>query len=173
MLRPEQRYIRAMMLMGLIASVLTLSISWCLAPLFLFDPLPHLSIRVWVFVWSLLIGSLPLFAFIALIAFQRFFGTSISGDHSDSRVEIGTRVLNNTHEQFTLLIVVLALLVSGLPEVRLAMAPCLAIAFNIYRAIFWFGYQKRPKMRAFGFEAGFYMNILGAVLSIALLLSLI
>lgn len=161
------------MLMGLIASVLTLGIAWYLAPLFVFDPIHNLPMREWALVWSVAIGSLPMFILIALVAFQRFFGTSISGDHSDPRVEVNVRVLNNTHEQFILLIVLLVLLVAGLPEARLAMAPCLAIAFIIYRALFWFGYQKSPKMRAFGFAAGFYSNILGTIFSVALLLSII
>lgn len=172
MLTSEQLYVRTMMLSGLVASVLTMTIAWAFTPLFSFNPIHDLPVRVWAFIWSLVMGSLPLFAFIALIAFQRFFGASISGDHSDPRVEINVRVLNNTHEQFTLLTVMLALLAAGLPESRLAMAPILAIAFNIYRVIFWFGYQKRPMMRAFGFAAGFYTNILGVVFSMTLLWAL-
>lgn len=172
MLTPEQRFIRSMMLMGLVSAVLTMAIAWGIAPFITLDPIHGLSIRVWAFIWAFAIGSLPLFAFIALIAFQRFFGPAISGDNSDPRVDINVRVLNNTHEQFTLLTVLLVLLSAGLPESRLAMGPCLAIAFNITRAIFWFCYQKAPKMRAFGFAAGFYTNILGFGLSIALLLSL-
>jgi len=171
MLTPDQRYIKTMMLMGFVASVAIMTVAWFIAPLLTFNPIHNLPVRLWAFIWSIAISSLPLFAFIALISYQRFFGAGISGDHSDPKVEISARVLNNTHEQFTLLIVVLLLLVVGLPEIRLAMAPYLAIAFNISRVLFWWGYQKRPVARSFGFALGFYINILGAILSIFLLMT--
>lgn len=171
MLTSDQRYIKTMMLIGFITSVATIAVAWFIAPLFTFYPTHDLPVRWWVFIWSLAISSLPMFVFIALIAYQRFFGVGISGDHSDPKVEINTRVLSNTHEQLTLLMVVLLLLVCGLPEIRLAMAPCLAIAFNISRALFWYGYQQRPVARSFGFAVGFYINILGAILAVLLLLA--
>lgn len=170
MLSIEQSYIKKMMLLGLLTSVLVVISSWFLAAEFHLESTSQLSVRLKVYLLALFMAVIPLVILIARIASERFFGSAISGDASDPVLEIDIRVLNNTHEQFLLFAVASLILSAGLPDSRIAMPMVLAAAFSFYRLLFWFGYHKNPYMRAFGFATTFYSNLILLVFSVWLII---
>ena len=168
-LSTEQKYVRKKMLLGGLVSVAVLLLAWWIAPLYEIHKVQNLSLRLSAFLWSLVFSVLPIILLIAKIAKERFFSSSINGDDFDSVVEIDRRVLNNTHEQFLLYLVGSLLLASSLPESRLLMIPILAFAFIAYRYAFWVGYHRNALMRAFGFAATFYTNLLMLITAVFLM----
>ncbi len=170
MLTIEQSYVKKMMLLGLLTSVLVIASSWFLAAEFRLESANQLPARLKVYLLTLFISVIPLAILISRIASKRFFGSAISGDSSDPVVEIDIKVLNNTHEQFQLFAVASLILSAGLSEGRIAMPMVLAVAFCFYRFLFWFGYHKNPCMRAFGFATTFYSNLILLVFSVWLII---
>ena len=169
MLTLDQRYVRKMAALGSFSAIATIGAAWMISPAIFIHSINGLPLRLSAYLLAILIGVVPMVAMIARIAMGRFFGPAILGGNCDPVVEIDVRVLNNTHEQFILFGVSALLLIAVLPEGRLAMAPMLAVAFNFFRFVFWLGYHRKPTMRAFGFAATFYSNILLMVLCVFLI----
>ena len=168
-LSTEQKYVREKMLLGGLVSIALMLLAWWIAPLYEIHKVQNLSLRLSAFLWSLVFSVLPIILLIAKIARERFYSSSINGDDFDSVVEIDRRVLNNTHEQFLLYLVGSLLLASSLPESRLLMILILAFAFIAYRYAFWVGYHRNALMRAFGFAATFYTNLLMLITAVFLM----
>lgn len=108
-------------------------------------------------------------AAIGNVARLRFFSaediTDSDSGNATAEVERAKAVLQNTLEQVVLAVpihVSLAVLVAS--SVPLIVA--LAALFVIGRLLFWIGYARGPKARAFGFALTFYPNLAGLVIAV-------
>lgn len=77
----------------------------------------------------------------------------------NSALDINTRFILNTFEQFTAYLVAIAIvaLYSSAEEARAL--PILTMLFVLGRILFWIGYHKNPYLRAFGFGLTFYPTV--------------
>jgi hypothetical protein len=158
-LSADQRYIARMMFLGLLTAGGVIRLSWALSvrlPLLLTAGSP----RETAVAVSVLLAALPLVALISRIAALRYAGTAIDGGRSDPVVELLQRVLQNTLEQTVLFALVLAALALTLPVDRLPLLILQSGAFCVYRLLFWLGYGRSPRLRAFGFATTFYSTII-------------
>ena len=99
------------------------------------------------------------FAGIGQVALRRFFTEeAIQGEIAKvgSPLDIDQRYLQNTLEQFILLLVAHLGLSLVLPIEALVLIPVLVSLFIFARLAFWIGYHKKPTARALGFVATFY-----------------
>lgn len=108
-----------------------------------------------------------LIAAIGAVAKDRFFSpTDIAGSafgEPGQKIAIGRAIVQNTHEQATLAVMVHLALGVALPMSLMGLIPLLVALFGIGRAAFWMGYAGGAASRAFGFEATFFPTVLGAL----------
>ena len=90
----------------------------------------------------------------------RFFTDAIDGSRNNKNVEIHLRYLQNTLEQFVLLLVGHLVLCTYLTEHQMKIIPILVTLFIIGRTAFWYGYLKSPTGRAFGFGTTAYPTVI-------------
>jgi hypothetical protein len=104
---------------------------------------------------------LPLLAGIIAVGNRRFLSKAIDTTlHKESRaMEITSRVVDNTLQQFLIYLVGTLALSAGLTAERMRVIPATAIVFVVARTAFWVGYQIHPLYRAFGMAATAYLNI--------------
>lgn len=106
-------------------------------------------------------AALPLLVGIIIVGNDRFLTDAIDPTlhREDRATEINGRVLDNTLQQFVLLLAgTLALSVNLAPDQMRAM-PAVAVVFVAARVAFWIGYRIHPLYRAFGMAATIYLNI--------------
>ena len=77
----------------------------------------------------------------------------------NSALDINTRFILNTFEQFTLYFVANAGLAMYCPPEEARTLPLLTVLFVIGRMLFWVGYHYNPYVRAFGFGITFYPTV--------------
>jgi len=95
---------------------------------------------------------------VAVVAAQRLNPEMWVGQkvRPNSSLDINTRFILNTFEQFTLYIIGIAGLSIYAPIEEARSLPILTALFLLGRVLFWIGYHKNPYLRAFGFGLTFY-----------------
>jgi hypothetical protein len=78
----------------------------------------------------------------------------------NSSLDINTRFILNTFEQFTAYFVANAGLAMYCPPEEARSLPLLTALFVMGRILFWIGYHKNPYLRAFGFGITFYPTVM-------------
>ena len=77
----------------------------------------------------------------------------------NSSLDINTRFILNTFEQFTAYLVAIAVVALYSPPEEARALPILTMLFVIGRMLFWVGYHQNPHLRAFGFGLTFYPTV--------------
>ena len=77
----------------------------------------------------------------------------------NSALDINTRFILNTFEQFTAYFIANAGLALYCPLEEARTLPILTALFVMGRILFWIGYHKNPYLRAFGFGITFYPTV--------------
>jgi MAPEG family len=78
---------------------------------------------------------------------------------TNSALDINTRFILNTFEQFTAYFVANAAVSLFTPAEEARSLPILTMLFVLGRILFWIGYHKNPYLRAFGFGITFYPTV--------------
>ena len=77
----------------------------------------------------------------------------------NSALDINTRFILNTFEQFSAYLVAIAVVALYSPAEEARALPILTMLFLLGRILFWIGYHKNPYLRAFGFGLTFYPSV--------------
>jgi hypothetical protein len=104
---------------------------------------------------------LPAVAAIATVAAQRLNPDMWVGQKvkPNSALDINTRFILNTVEQFILYFIAQSGLCIYAPIEEARTIPILTALFLLGRILFWIGYHKNPYLRAFGFGITFYPTV--------------
>ena len=102
---------------------------------------------------------------ICIVAAQRLDPSMFVGStpKQNSAVEINTKFILNTFEQFTAYFIANAGLAMYCPIEEARTLPILTGLFVVGRILFWVGYHKNPYLRAFGFGVSFYPTVIAYV----------
>lgn len=108
-----------------------------------------------------ILAALPAIAAITIVAAQRLNPDMWVGQQVKrySALDINTRFILNTVEQFLLFLVGIAGVALYLPVTEARSIPLLTSLFLMGRLLFWIGYHKNPHLRAFGFGITFYPTV--------------
>lgn len=107
------------------------------------------------------IAAVPAVLAITIVAAQRLNPDMWVGQRvkPNSALDINTRFILNTMEQFILFVIGLAGISVYAPISDARSVPILTGLFVLGRILFWVGYHKNPYLRAFGFGVTFYPTI--------------
>lgn len=108
-----------------------------------------------------IVSVVPAIVAIAVVAAQRLNPDMWVGREvkQNSALDINTRFILNTTEQFLLFVVGLSGIALYAPYAQAHSIPILTSLFLIGRIMFWVGYHKNPYLRAFGFGVTFYPTV--------------
>ena len=108
-----------------------------------------------------IVALMPAVTVIAVVAAQRLNPDMWVGQQvkQNSALDINTRFILNTVEQFILFVVGLSGIALYAPYQEAHSIPILTSLFLLGRTLFWIGYHKNPYLRAFGFGITFYPTI--------------
>ncbi len=81
------------------------------------------------------------------------------GSARDQGVNIHSRIMQNTHEQTTIFVLLNLALSTVLPAESLKLVPVLVVLFIVARIIYWAGYVRNPMYRTFGMIGTMYPNL--------------
>lgn len=98
---------------------------------------------------------------ICIVAAQRLNPNLMVGrtPKPNSSLDINTRFILNTFEQFTAYLVAIAVVALYSPVGEARALPILTTLFVLGRMLFWVGYHKNAYLRAFGFGLTFYPTV--------------
>jgi hypothetical protein len=107
------------------------------------------------------IAIIPGVIAICIVAAQRLNPSMFVGQvpKPNSPVDINTKFILNTFEQFTAWFIAMAGLAMYCPIKEARTLPILTALFVLGRILFWVGYHKNPYLRAFGFGLTFYPTV--------------
>ncbi|MDH3579995.1 MAG: MAPEG family protein [Hyphomicrobiales bacterium] len=107
------------------------------------------------------VAASPAVVAIIIVAAQRLNPDMWVGQRvrPNSSLDINTRFILNTVEQFILFLVGLSGIALYAPMTEAHSVPILTALFLMGRALFWIGYHKNPYLRAFGFGITFYPTV--------------
>jgi len=107
------------------------------------------------------IAIIPGVIAICIVAAQRLDPSMFVGQvpKPNSPVDINTKFILNTFEQFTAWFIAMAGLAMYCPIEEARTLPILTALFVLGRILFWVGYHKNPYLRAFGFGITFYPTV--------------
>ena len=111
------------------------------------------------------IAIIPGIVGICVVAAQRLDPSMFVGStpKPNSPVEINTKFILNTFEQFTAYFIANAGLAMYCPIEEARTLPILTGLFVVGRILFWVGYHTNPYLRAFGFGVTFYPTVIAYV----------
>jgi hypothetical protein len=117
--------------------------------------------RIALVIKDAVFAILPAAIAICIVAAQRLDPTMWVGRTAkpNSALDINTRFILNTFEQFTLYFIANAALALYCPLEEARTLPILTALFVLGRILFWVGYHKNPYLRAFGFGITFYPTV--------------
>ncbi|MEC9369652.1 MAG: MAPEG family protein [Pseudomonadota bacterium] len=106
-------------------------------------------------------ATVPAILAIVIVAAQRLNPDMWVGQRvrPNSALDINTRFILNTMEQFVLFLVGLSGIALYAPLSEAHSVPILTSLFLLGRILFWYGYHKNPYLRAFGFGITFYPTV--------------
>ncbi|WP_372928868.1 MAPEG family protein [Methyloceanibacter sp.] len=107
------------------------------------------------------IAIIPGVIAICIVAAQRLDPSMFVGQvpKPNSPVDINTKFILNTFEQFTAWFIAMAGLAMYCPIEEARTLPILTVLFVLGRILFWVGYHTNPYLRAFGFGITFYPTV--------------
>ena len=105
-----------------------------------------------------IVATFPAVVAITIVAAQRLNPDMWVGQRvrPNSSLDINTRFILNTMEQFVLFLVGIGGIALYAPYTEAHSLPVLTSLFLLGRILFWVGYHKNPYLRAFGFGITFY-----------------
>jgi len=107
------------------------------------------------------VATLPAVIAIIVVAAQRLNPDMWVGQRvrPNSALDINTRFILNTMEQFVLFLVGIGGIALYAPLTEAHSLPILTSLFLLGRILFWLGYHYNPYLRAFGFGITFYPTV--------------
>lgn len=108
------------------------------------------------------VACIPMVAAIAVVARQRLDTDMMVGHkvRPNSALDINTRFILNTAEQFILFVVGQVGLMLYAPQQEVRVLVSLTLLWLTGRILFWIGYHTNPLLRAFGFGVTFYPTLM-------------
>ena len=108
---------------------------------------------------------IPMILMICVVAAQRLNPRHMVGHliRPNTPVDINTRCVANTAEQFVLFFIAQVGLVINAPPHEAVVLPVLTALFILGRFLFWWGYHNNQLVRAFGFGITFYPTLMALV----------
>lgn len=106
-------------------------------------------------------AAVPLFAGVITVGNNRFQSEAIDPtlQKEDRATVINGRVLENTVQQYVLLLIATLALSVNLTPGQMRLIPAAVSVFVVARFAFWIGYRIEPVYRAFGMAATMYLNL--------------
>ena len=117
--------------------------------------------RIALVIKDAVIAILPAVLAICIVAAQRLDPSMWVGRTAkpNSALDINTRFILNTFEQFILYFIGNAGMALYCPPEEARSLPLLTMLFVMGRILFWIGYHRNPYLRAFGFGITFYPTV--------------
>jgi hypothetical protein len=121
--------------------------------------------RIALVIKDAVFAILPAVVAICIVAAQRLDPSMFVGrvPKPNSPVDINTRFILNTFEQFILYFIANAAIAIYCPLEEARTLPILTAIFLIGRVLFWVGYHFNPYVRAFGFGLTFYPTVVAYI----------
>lgn len=118
--------------------------------------------RLTLVIQCAIVAILPAVAAVVVVAAQRLRPDRQVGRKIAvySPVDINSRFIRNTVEQFVVFLVGISGMAAFVTHSDAATIPILTVMFMVGRVLFWVGYHTNPYVRSFGFGLTFYPTVI-------------